>query len=305
MRITIEYFGRDSKSKMNSIRHANYMVEEILVEYLADQNSMKRLLFDLSFSATDSLQWRDRNGELILLHREIYDSQGSKSKEWWYLHELRFGQALSPHDLSSLRLILPKGVPKGYCMIEVFGHSAKVSREFPYVLVSGTEQLDVKNAALMVKDVLLRHQGQLPGKPTEGGGGEVVETNVLGNENASVGVCGLRVDGEDSNVKTVQGADKEVNGAEVPPHAPSAELYASVKGATSFRWEPPPPSPQKRGSGSKPEDRPTKVAKKEVEIRGRPRSRKRPRSRPRNRRKKKGEENNRALTLWAAEVADI
>ena len=163
MRITIESFCKDSKSKLNSIKHANHMVEKILVEYLADQDSMKRLLYDLSLYASDSLQWRDNNGELLLLHREIHDSQGSKSKEWCYLHELRSGREIHPDDLSSLRSKLPKGD----CTIEVFVQSAKVSREFSYVFVRGTKQLDVMNAALMVKDAVNRLQGCRPARWAE------------------------------------------------------------------------------------------------------------------------------------------
>ena len=61
---------------------------------------------------------------------------------------------LHPHDLSSLRLKLPEGSD---CRIDVFGRSVKVSRESPYVLVSGTNQLDVRDAALMVEDAARRH----------------------------------------------------------------------------------------------------------------------------------------------------
>lgn len=152
MRITIESFCRDSKSKMNSIKHANDTVERILVDYLADENSKMRLLFDLASSDQSQLIVRDNKCGL-LLHKEIYDSQGSKSKKWWHLLELTRGRDLHPHDLSSLRLNLPKGSD---CRIDVFGRSVKVSRESPYVLVSGTKQLDVKNAALMIEDALQR-----------------------------------------------------------------------------------------------------------------------------------------------------
>eukprot|EP00985_Skeletonema_marinoi_P008300 scaffold3729_cov86-Skeletonema_marinoi.AAC.1 len=70
---------------------------------------------------------------------------------------------MRPHDLSSIRLKLPK---ESDCRIEVFGRSVKVSRESPYVLVSGTKQRDVKNAAMIVADAVRRHQSRfLPCAP--------------------------------------------------------------------------------------------------------------------------------------------
>ena len=81
------------------------------------------------------------------------------SKKWWHLIELMRGRDLHPNELSSLRSNLPKG---GDCRIDVFDRSVKVSRESPYVLVSGTKQLDVKNAALMIRDAL-----QTDGKGTK------------------------------------------------------------------------------------------------------------------------------------------
>jgi len=161
MRITIEPLSRDPKSQLNSLRRANYIIENILIEYLADENSKMRLLYDLALS--DSCQLVHRDSTLLLLRKEILSSQASKSKEWWHLYELPCGREMHPHDLSSIRLKLPKGSD---CKIEVFGRSVKVSRESPYVLVSGTKQLDVKNAAMMVADAVRRHQnGCLPCPP--------------------------------------------------------------------------------------------------------------------------------------------
>jgi hypothetical protein len=153
MRITIESLSRDPKSQLNSLRHANYIIENILTECLADENSKMRLLYDLALS--DSCQLIHRDSNLLLLQKEILSSQASKSKEWWHLYELPCGREMHPLDLSSLRLKLPKGSD---CRIEVFGRSVKVSRESPYVLVSGTNQRDVKNTALMVADAVQCHR---------------------------------------------------------------------------------------------------------------------------------------------------
>jgi hypothetical protein len=150
VRITIECFCRDFTSKLNSIRLANYIIEKSLVEYLADHNSKMRLLFDLALS--DDMIQRDSTSGLLLLQKEFVVGQ-----EWWHLYELPCGWEMHPLDLSSLRLKFPK---RSDCKIEVFGRSVKVSRESPYVLVSGTKQLDVKNAALMVADAVQRHQSR-------------------------------------------------------------------------------------------------------------------------------------------------
>ncbi|KAK1740371.1 hypothetical protein QTG54_009321 [Skeletonema marinoi] len=164
MRITIESLSRDPKSQLNSLRRANYIIEKALVECLADENSKTRLLYDLAFSNSFQLTHRDSTSGLLLLQKEIKGgSHASKSKEWWHLYELPCRWEMHQHDLSSIRLKLPKGSD---CKIEIFGCSVKVSRESPYVLVSGTKQLDVKNAAMMVADAVRRHQsGCLPCPP--------------------------------------------------------------------------------------------------------------------------------------------
>ena len=161
MRITIESCCRDSKSKQNSIRHATYIVEKTLIEFLADERSKMRLLFDLAWSDPSQLIHSDSTCGPSLLQKEIFSSPGSKSKKWWYLRELPCGRGMHPDDFTSLRSKLPKGSD---CNIEVFERSAKVLREAPYVLVSGTKKLDVKNAALMVEDAVQSIQGFRPSR---------------------------------------------------------------------------------------------------------------------------------------------
>mmetsp|Transcript_16800 Transcript_16800/g.24998 ORF Transcript_16800/g.24998 Transcript_16800/m.24998 type:complete len:683 (-) Transcript_16800:69-2117(-) len=166
MRITIESLSRDPRSQLNSLRNAYYVIEKALVEYLADENSKTRLLYDLAFSNSFQLTHRDSTSGLLLLQKEIkVGSHVPKSKEWWHLYELPCRWEMHPHDLSSIRLKLPK---ESDCKIEVFGRSVKVSRESPYVLVSGTKQRDVKSAAMMVADAVQRHQSRFlscPPKP--------------------------------------------------------------------------------------------------------------------------------------------
>jgi hypothetical protein len=155
MRITIESLSRDPKSQLNCIRYANRVIEKALVEYLADEHSEKRLLYDLAVSAIDSCQLIQRDINSGLLQKEIVGSRRA-SKQWWRLFELPCGRDMHPHDLSILEeLKVPKGSD---CKIEVFKRSVKVPLASPYVLVSGTKQLDVKNAAMMVADAVRRHQ---------------------------------------------------------------------------------------------------------------------------------------------------
>lgn len=153
MRITIKSLSRDPESKLNSIRYANRLVEKSLVEYLACENSEKRLLFDLAVTAIDSCQLIQRDINSGLLQKDV---AGSRAKQWWRLFELPCGQGMHSHDLSFLEALkVPKGID---CKIEVFKRSVKVPLASPYVLVSGRENLDVKNAALMVADAVRRHQ---------------------------------------------------------------------------------------------------------------------------------------------------
>ena len=156
MRITIECLNRDSQSKLNSLRHANRVIEKALVEYLADESSEKRLLYDLAVTAVDSCQLIiQRDSTSGLLQKEILGCRGAP-KEWWRLFELPCVRDKHPHDLSFFEeLKVPKGSD---CKIEVFKRSLKVPLASPYVLVSGTKQLDVKNAAMMVADAVRRHQ---------------------------------------------------------------------------------------------------------------------------------------------------
>ena len=153
MRITIESY---SKSKLNSIKRASRFIEKALVEYLADEHSEKRLLYDLAVSAIDSYQPIQRDSTSGLLQKEFFSRRGRAFKEWWRLFELPCGRDMHQHDLSILEeLKVPKGSD---CKIEVFKRSVKVPLASPYVLVSGTKQLDVKNAAMMVADAVRRHQ---------------------------------------------------------------------------------------------------------------------------------------------------
>ncbi len=162
MRITIESFSKDPKSKLNGIRMANRHVETCLVEYLACKNSEKRLLYDLAVTAIDSCQLIQRDIDSGLLYKDI-GGTGTRGKQWWRLFELPCGQGMHSHDLSFLEALkVPKGID---CKIEVFKRSEKVPLASPYVLVSGTEHLDVKNVALMVADAVRRHQRFCPGRP--------------------------------------------------------------------------------------------------------------------------------------------
>lgn len=162
MRITIESFSKDPKSKLNSIRMGNRLVEKYLVEYLACENSEKRLLYDLAVTAIDSCQLIHRDTNSGLLQKDV-GGMGSRGKQWWRLFELPCAQGMPSHDLSFLEALkVPKGID---CKIEVFKRSVKVPLASPYVLVRGTEHLDVKNAALIVADAVRRHQRFCPCRP--------------------------------------------------------------------------------------------------------------------------------------------
>jgi hypothetical protein len=131
--------------------HANCIIEKILVAYLADKNSEKRLLYDLSMSAIDSCQQlTQRDSTSGLLCKEIGHSRASK--QWWRLFELPCDQGMH-HGLFLRELKLPDGSD---CKIEVFERSFKVPLASPYLLVSGTKHVDVKNAATIVADTIAK-----------------------------------------------------------------------------------------------------------------------------------------------------
>ena len=159
MRITIKSLSRDFNSKLNGIQNANRSIEKSLVEYLADKNSEKRLLYDLTITAIDSWQRIQRDSASGLLQKD--NICGNRSKQWWRLFEMPCERGMH-HGLFLLELKVPKGSD---CKIEVFERSVKVPLASPYVLISGTKQLDVKNAALMVADAMRRHQRFCPCRP--------------------------------------------------------------------------------------------------------------------------------------------
>lgn len=160
MRITIKSLSKNFSSKLNGIMNANRTIERSLVEYLADENSEKRLLYDLAVSAIDSCQQlTQRDSTSGLLRKEIFGSRASK--QWWRLFELPCEQGMH-HGLFLRELKLPTGSD---CKIEVFERSVKVPLAPPYVLVSGTKHVDVKNAAIMVADTMRKHQRFCPCRP--------------------------------------------------------------------------------------------------------------------------------------------
>lgn len=132
------------------------MIEHSLMEFISDENSEKRMLYELISTAEGSYNFKRNDGCRMLLR----EYAGIKS--WWALFELPYkeredGGEYHGKFLQKLRSKLP--IP-GDCIIELFGgdFGAPLEHASPFVLIRGTKHKDVKEAVSMVRHAMKRHQ---------------------------------------------------------------------------------------------------------------------------------------------------
>ena len=124
------------------------MIEESLMEFLSDENSEKKMLFELLSTAQGSYYVKRNHG-----YGMIY-----RGKEWWALSELPY------HIESGKRhgkCLTNKRMP-GDCKMELFGDifGVPLKHASPFVLVRGTTHKDVKDAVSVLRDQMRQHQGR-------------------------------------------------------------------------------------------------------------------------------------------------
>ncbi len=146
-----------TSSSYQNVAKGISMIEESLVDFISDENSSIRMLYDLMWSAEGSFKVK-RNDGCNMVYREMNGIQS-----WCALIDLPYKEReegkIEYHGKFLTRLELPLA---GDCVIELFGDDFDVPLAYtsPFVLIRGTKHKDVKDAVLQVRDKMKRHQGR-------------------------------------------------------------------------------------------------------------------------------------------------
>ena len=126
------------------------MIEESLKEFVSDENSEKKMLYELLSTAEGSYKVK-RNEGCRMLYRD---------KEWWALFELPYHQGGGQYHGNFL--IHSQSQMPGDCKIELFGDTFGLPLEHAsrFVLIRGTKHKDVKDAVSVVRDKMRKHQSE-------------------------------------------------------------------------------------------------------------------------------------------------
>lgn len=132
------------------------MIEESLMEFISDENSEKRMLYELISTVEGSYRVH-RNDDCRMLLREY-----AGIKSWWALFELPYkeGEEGGVYHGKFLQHSLSKTPLPGDCIIELFGEDfgAPLEHASPFALIRGTKHKNVKEAVSMVRHAMKRHQ---------------------------------------------------------------------------------------------------------------------------------------------------
>lgn len=150
MRIT---FASES---VQNVQRAYGMIKQSLLEYLLDDNSEKRLIYELAMSASGSHNIHETSSGLLLLHH-------NGATAWWVIFELPRGAA---HHRGSLivdshgKFLQNLELKDTGCTVELFGNTFKkpLKHVAPYVLISGKEEANVNVAITRVVKAMRKHQ---------------------------------------------------------------------------------------------------------------------------------------------------
>lgn len=132
------------------------MIEESLMKFVSDENSEKRMLYELVSTAEGTYKFKRNNG-LRMLYR---------NNEWWALFDLPYNVRGNSGEYHGKFLTHLQPSLSGDCRIELFGDTFGVPLEHtsPFVLIRGTKHKDVKDAVSIVRDKMRRHQNRGPGR---------------------------------------------------------------------------------------------------------------------------------------------
>lgn len=165
MRVSITCNNSIMPYSADNVTKAVSMIEQSLIDYLSDQNSVKRLLYELSSTATgsyaDNRLPREFKSEGLVL--KYNDGQ----KSWWRLFDLpckwREGTG-GDHDRCLWKL---KSFGVNATKVQLFGNNFGVPLEHaaPYIIIMGVNLSDVRKTTLKIVNVVKRHQCQCNCRP--------------------------------------------------------------------------------------------------------------------------------------------
>ena len=132
------------------------MVEESLVDFISDENSSTRMLYELMWTAEGSYRVK-KHDSCNMVYRELNGVQS-----WLALFDLPYKVRKGGHREYHGKFFRLDLQLSGDCTIELFGDDFDVplAHASPFVLIRGTKHKDVKDAVLLVRDKMTRHQGR-------------------------------------------------------------------------------------------------------------------------------------------------
>ena len=137
-----------TSSSPRNVAQGISMIEESLMEFVSDENSEKKMLYELVSTAEGSYKVIKNDGFRIIYR--------DKEKEWWALFELPYHTGSGKHHGNFLTNIQ---IPED-CKMELFGvNGVPLEHASPFMLIRGTNK-DVKTAVSAVRDKMRKHQGR-------------------------------------------------------------------------------------------------------------------------------------------------
>lgn len=141
-----------TSTSVQKVRSAFGMIKKSLLEYLSDENSEKRLIYELAMSASGSHNIHETsNGLLLQRHNGV--------KRWLVVFELP-GKAREECIDHHGKFLLALDLKDTKCRVELFGNAFKRPLKYvaPYVLISGEEEANVNVAITRVMKEMRKHQ---------------------------------------------------------------------------------------------------------------------------------------------------
>jgi hypothetical protein len=145
-----------TSASVQNVKRAFVVIERSIVEFLSDENSKKRLIYDLAISAKGSHNIQETSHDLLLTHHRGV-------KRWWVIIDLPCmpysaedeclyynGKCLEELELQDTG-----------CRVELFSKrfgNHPPTHAAPYVLVSGKDEANVNVAITRVMKVMKKHQ---------------------------------------------------------------------------------------------------------------------------------------------------
>ncbi len=145
-----------TSESVQNVQRAFGMIKQSLLEYLSDENSEKRLIYELAMSASGSHNIHETSSGLLRLHH-------NGATAWWVIFELPRGARHRSGSLSVEshgKFLQTLELQDTGCRVELFGNTFKkpLKHVAPYVLISGKERANVNVAITRVVKAMRKHQ---------------------------------------------------------------------------------------------------------------------------------------------------